>query len=83
MYIEAKELEAIDDKTADEEIFMTDLAEEDGQKLFTEKRKSEKYLQVGFQFLKKKVIEKIKKSANLMKEKPEQEEKSIEQFIYK
>jgi hypothetical protein len=52
-------------------VFLADLPEEDGEKLSTERRKSEKYLQVGFQFLKKKVIEKIKKSANLMKEKVE------------
>lgn len=48
------------------------MPEEEGEKVTNERRKSEKYLQVGFQFLKKKVIEKIKKSANLIKEKTEE-----------
>ncbi len=43
-----------------------DLTEDEGEKTpEPERRKSDKYLNLGFQFLKKKVIEKIKKTALL------------------
>ena len=55
----------------DEEIFTVDEMneEEDKPPEQIDRRKSDKYLQVGFQFLKKKVIEKIKKTALIARSK--------------
>ena len=39
-----------------------------------DRRKSDKFLQVGFQFLKKNFIEKIKKTANIARSKSEESE---------
>ena len=50
-----------------------------------DRRKSDKFLQVGFQFLKKNFIEKIKKTANIARSKSEEseQEKKPEQFYFK
>lgn len=49
------------------------MMEDEGEKLSEpERRKSDKYLNLGFQFLKKKVVEKIKKSALLARSKSQE-----------
>jgi hypothetical protein len=70
-------------------VFTADEAQEEEEKSSEqpgERRRSDKYLQVGFQFLKKKVIEKIKKTALLARSKSEEEapqEKKQEQYYFK
>jgi hypothetical protein len=47
----------LEERFYDEEIFTIDMIEEEGEKISEpSRRKSDKYLNLGFQFLKKKVV---------------------------
>ena len=76
-----------EDRYCDDEVFTVDeiQEEEDKPPEQTERRKSDKYLQVGFQFLKKKVIEKIKRTALIARSKSEESEQENKplHFYYK